>query len=314
MVTKARSPNYPAFGLGRSIELIRKVHADIHHHKAPALVVMKALGYTSANGRALASISALKKYGLLEEVGKEFKVSKDAMCILFEPADTPARKAALERAAFAPDLFGRLRKEFPGKPPSNELLRSYLLQNGFLLSSVDQAIKAYRDTLSLVENAIGGYNSSIESIDAADRAEVEEDVPDIEIGDLVQWESGGVLHMETPRIVRAFQEHEGKAYAFVEGSESGIPMEELVLERKGAAPAVALPSTPPKLALPQLAEITTASNEKEWLRGPLSKGVSYRLIVSGEVGSKEIGKLIKLLAAQKLVLEDDDEGDLNDLA
>ncbi|MGV3578549.1 hypothetical protein [Brevundimonas sp.] len=47
--------------------------------------------------------------------------------------------------------------------------------------------------------------------------------------------------------------------------------------------------------------------EREWLRGDLSREVSYRLFIQGEIGPKEIGKLIKLLQAQKDVLDDDDD-------
>lgn len=306
MVTKARSPNYPAFGLGKAIELIRKVHSNIHHHKAPALVVVKAIGYTSMNGRALAAISALKKYDLLEEVNKEFKVSKDAMAILFEPANSPGKKAAMARAAYAPELFKKLQSEFPGLLPSDELLRSYLLQNGFLTTTVAQAIRAYRDTVALVEGSSAGYNSETEQETEESAAGEPEADQNFEIGDLVQWESNGVLRMEQPRLIQAFQEHGGQTWAFVEGSETGIPMEELVLEKKGAGALTQPPAAPPKRALPQIESPTMVANEKEWLRGPLSKGASYRLIVSGEVGPKEIGKLIKLLEAQKLVLDDDD--------
>ena len=46
--------------------------------------------------------------------------------------------------------------------------------------------------------------------------------------------------------------------------------------------------------------------EREWLRGSLSRDVAYRLIVAGDFGAKEIGKLIKLLKAQRAVLSDDD--------
>jgi hypothetical protein len=51
------------------------------------------------------------------------------------------------------------------------------------------------------------------------------------------------------------------------------------------------------------------AGEREWLRGPLSRAAGYRLIVSGDMGPKEIGKLIKLLEAQKAVLDDEDEED-----
>lgn len=53
--------------------------------------------------------------------------------------------------------------------------------------------------------------------------------------------------------------------------------------------------------------VQPSESEREWLRGPLSREVSYRLFVSGDVGPKEIGKLIKLLQAQKDVLDDEDD-------
>jgi len=52
---------------------------------------------------------------------------------------------------------------------------------------------------------------------------------------------------------------------------------------------------------------SVGAGEREWMRGTLSGGVNYRLIVSGEMRPKEIGKLIKLLEVQKAVLDEDDE-------
>ena len=49
--------------------------------------------------------------------------------------------------------------------------------------------------------------------------------------------------------------------------------------------------------------------EREWLRGPLSKDVRYWLVVAGELGAKEIGKLIKFLKAQQSVLSEDDDSE-----
>lgn len=57
---------------------------------------------------------------------------------------------------------------------------------------------------------------------------------------------------------------------------------------------------------PPVLQAVVGELEREWLRGPLSKLTSYKLIVSGEMGPKEIGKLIKLLEAQKAVLDDED--------
>ncbi len=47
--------------------------------------------------------------------------------------------------------------------------------------------------------------------------------------------------------------------------------------------------------------------EREMLHGPLSRSVSYRLVVRGDAGPKDLGKLIKILQLQKTILEDEDE-------
>lgn len=75
--------------------------------------------------------------------------------------------------------------------------------------------------------------------------------------------------------------------------------ETTVLER-GVKP----PPSPPFLA--EAPSLRPQAVEREWLRGQLSKEANYRLLVTGEMGAREIGKLIKLLEAQKLVLDEDE--------
>lgn len=58
---------------------------------------------------------------------------------------------------------------------------------------------------------------------------------------------------------------------------------------------------------------TPALNETEWMRSPLGRDKAVRLLVTGKMDSKDIGKLIKLLQAQKAILADDDEEDPDDL-
>jgi hypothetical protein len=47
------------------------------------------------------------------------------------------------------------------------------------------------------------------------------------------------------------------------------------------------------------------AEEELWLKGPLPGGARYKIFVTGEMGPKEIGKLIKVLEAQKEMLSDD---------
>ena len=131
------------------------------------------------------------------------------------------------------------------------------------------------------------------------RNEPEQNVANI--GDLVQWTSGGVDQFETPKRVRRVQMHEGQEWAFVEGTETAVRMSELTIVTPASADATA----PPMMVLSDAVVSPLMGEEREWLRGSLSRDTNYRLIVSGNLGPKEIGKLIKLLQAQKAILDDD---------
>lgn len=303
-MAKVRSPNYPAVSLPKAIELVRKVYQSAHTHKTDPLTVAKTLGFGGLNGSSLTSISALKKYGLLSEEGGQLKVSKPALTILVDPEDSRERADAIVKAAFAPALFAEMRQEYgDALPPRDEIIRAYLLKRGFAPGTVDSPIRAYRDTLELVEKAKAIYSSNGEG---ANQQAGESDRPRAEVGDLIQWDASGVLRLESPRRVRAIQMHEGNEWVFIDGSETGIPMSEVVIEKKAPTAGMGEGGAPPTLPESRPPAPDKGGAEREWFRGSLSKTAAYRLIVSGDIGPREIGKLITLLEAQKLVLSEDD--------
>lgn len=60
----------------------------------------------------------------------------------------------------------------------------------------------------------------------------------------------------------------------------------------------------------QPVNMPTLTGEREFLRGPLTRDSGYRLMVSGEIGTKELGKIIKILTLQQeLLLETDEESE-----
>ncbi|HRD94946.1 MAG TPA: hypothetical protein PLA97_00900 [Rubrivivax sp.] len=154
MATKARSPNYPQISLRKAVDLARKIYDEAHTHKAPAKSVASILGYASLNGASLGVLSALKKYGLLESVGEDVRISQEGLTILVDPPESVERAQAIMRAAFRPVLFADLRKEYGDSlPKSDEFLRAFLLKRGFVQSVVDVPIRTYRDTMILVAQA-----------------------------------------------------------------------------------------------------------------------------------------------------------------
>lgn len=165
-MAKVRSPNYPSISLSKAIELADKIFKRENTHKAAPEVMAKALGYSGLNGASLGTLSALKKYGLLEEVGKDLKISSDALTIVVDPKDSSDRIEAIKRTAFLPVLFSELQKHYGETLPSDENLRSFLLKKGFSPSMVDSPIRSYRETMELVNEVSSGYNELIKPKEA----------------------------------------------------------------------------------------------------------------------------------------------------
>lgn len=51
----------------------------------------------------------------------------------------------------------------------------------------------------------------------------------VEQGDMIQWESGGAFVFENPKKVSSVHDSDMGMYVFVEGSSTGIPIEQVVL-------------------------------------------------------------------------------------
>lgn len=169
MTGKKRSPKYPMLGLPEALKQINLVWSKNQMHAAPREVVAKALGYNALHGKSLRLIAALIQYGLLEQAGKELRVSQLAMQYL-HPESEEEKKAALRNAAAKPPLFSRLNEKFPGGTPSDELVLNYLVRQSFLPKAAEKALRAYRETNELVDRECGYYNEDLPSPSSDDDA------------------------------------------------------------------------------------------------------------------------------------------------
>lgn len=181
---------------------------------------------------------------------------------------------------------------------------------------VDRAIgpvtKAYLDTCSFLqqENAIesGGPSPSEGANLAEPEGEEGEILPSFggaKVGDLIQWESQGQLQFETPMRVRWISD-DGQWLA-IERSNTGIPMHEVTVQSSAPPQPPTIPIIPPA-GVSQAAPKRLEDGESEWIANKVGKSIKVRLLVSGgEMGPKEIGKLITLLQAQQAVLEDEED-------
>src|SRR4051794_26283688 len=100
-----RSPNYPGIGLREAVSRVNLLYKAEYTHLCTREVVAEAIGYTSLNGSSATVISAIAKYGLLENVGDEYRVSPLAVDIILHHKGEPERLAAIREAAFKPALF-----------------------------------------------------------------------------------------------------------------------------------------------------------------------------------------------------------------
>jgi hypothetical protein len=148
-MAKMRSPNYPAIGLSQAINYVRKLWEKEKRTSVSPDVAAKALGYKALNGPSRTAISALRKYGLVEEGKSGVRVSDLAMTILHGQKNSPEWQKAIQEAAFRPDIFREIYTDFADA--SDDALRSHLLQREFSPSGAHQFIAAFRDTLALVK-------------------------------------------------------------------------------------------------------------------------------------------------------------------
>ncbi|ODT23977.1 MAG: hypothetical protein ABS54_10050 [Hyphomicrobium sp. SCN 65-11] len=284
--------------LREAVAAVRKIDAAYRKSPADREHAAKLIGYSTLSGPASKALAALAIYGLVERAGKgELRVSDRASRILH--TDSPQeRQRELELASVEPTIYQDMAERWPGIVPPEDGVATFLRRHEFAESAIKPAVRAYLDTIAfLAENRVSeshrpsaGEHQKSGSSGGGSTSPARGGA---RVGDLVQWESQGALRFEQPRRVRHVSED--GMWVAVEGSETGLPMAEIIVEQR--APA----GEPPKFSF----ENVRADHSVEWIRndvGPDTKAIIY---VTGEMGPKEIGKLIRLLEAQKAVLEDD---------
>jgi hypothetical protein len=288
--------------LREAVADVKKIEAVYRSSQADREQAAKLIGYSSLSGPAAKALAALASYGLVERAGKgELRVTRRAVAILHSDNQTE-RSAELRQAAFEPDIFKEMQERWPDITPPAEGIASFLRRQGFNENAIRPVAQAYLDTVALLveEGATeshGGEETNTEKSKLSEGGGKNVIYGGAQIGDLVQWESDGVLRLEQPRRVR--QISDDGMWIAVEGSETGIPMSETIVEQR--APKTEAPKFPLGLDKGPARE----AGSVEWIRNEVGPETKVIISVVGEMGPREIGKLIRLLEAQKAVLEDD---------
>jgi hypothetical protein len=252
-----RSPSYPNMSLAEAIEAVRKIEHNYRSSKVDRVAGAKLIGYSGLSGPANQALAALAQYGLVERAGKgEMRVTPRALAIL-HPDNDAEKMESLRQAAFEPALFAELHERYPNMLPPEDGVVTYLNRKGFNQNAIRPAVKSYLQTLLFLKEVGASESRGPEQRKAAESGQ-STDGPKgpnfgvASIGDLVQWEIDGVLQMERPMRVRLIDTIDGRQYVAVEGSETGIPMDQVIVQERAAAsppdrPRFAIEAPKPKV-------------------------------------------------------------------
>lgn len=151
-MVRMRSPNYPSIPLRQAVELARKIHSLNRTNIIDRDVAVRDMGYSGVTGRSLKVLAALIQYGLLSKSGNgSVRVTQTAVDIL-HGIDETDRNAALLRAGREPSLFKMIFERFPDGVPSENAIRSYLIQQGFADVAIGPAIRSFMETYHDLES------------------------------------------------------------------------------------------------------------------------------------------------------------------
>ncbi|MBW4024321.1 MAG: hypothetical protein HIU92_14550 [Proteobacteria bacterium] len=150
-MSRSRSPNYPQIGLKEALQRVASVYKRDYQAPLTRDLAAERLGYSGLNGKSLAVLAALGKFGLLEGRGEETRVTDLAVRILAFSPGSPERRAALAEAAGRPELFAELDQRFARGQASDGAIRSWLMTRGFIPPAAEAAVRAYRETKQLLE-------------------------------------------------------------------------------------------------------------------------------------------------------------------
>lgn len=303
-MARSRSPKYPNYPLSMAIENVRKVYDADRTVALPREVIAIHLGYSGLSGSSDSNIATIVQYGLLERTGKaEMKVSQLAVDILV-PENEHQQQEAINRAVLSPPLFSEIWNHFEKQVPSPEALRTYLLRREFNDRAINPVMKSFAPTIAMMkqtnETESGGVTGENVEESKLPPSNERPDGVSASIGDYVQWESQGVLQFKEPQRVRWVSDD--GSYLAVDGSDTGIKMSEVtILEQEAKLPPGVFPPLDDKRT-----DVKPESGFTEWFRAKVGsdKLITINYKGSDEIGPREIEKMIAILEAQKLALED----------
>jgi len=153
-VKRTRSPAYPAIALPQAMDLLGVIFRSFQSHPAPMEAVGEAVGMKAGGSSLNVRLAALKKYGLIDELGdtksggKSYRISALGKDLAVLPQASAEQAEALRKAALMPVIYEALWTRFGPELPADSLIRAYLVrERNFNAHQVDGAIADFRATI-----------------------------------------------------------------------------------------------------------------------------------------------------------------------
>lgn len=239
---RTRSPEHPSINLETALKRAKQFYDIETRNSASLIVASKHWGYEPKSSGGLQTAATLISFGLLKDEGtgekRKLQLSPIAIRILLDARpDSPERADLIKRVALTPRIHKQLWEDWGASLPSDAQFRHTLIvdwEPPFNEKSVDHFIKEYKDTIAFAK---------LTESDQFPPANGEPDglyVP--KVGDFVQWEASGVLRLPQAARIREIS-HDGK-FALIDGSNTGIPISELIKERAPSIDSQTIPTVP----------------------------------------------------------------------
>jgi hypothetical protein len=136
------------------MDLLGVIFRSFQSHPAPMEAVGEAVGMKAGGSSLNVRLAALKKYGLIDELGdtksggKSYRISALGKDLAVLPQASAEHAEALRKAALMPVIYEALWTRFGPELPADSLIRAYLVrERNFNAHQVDGAIADFRATI-----------------------------------------------------------------------------------------------------------------------------------------------------------------------
>jgi hypothetical protein len=148
--SRQKSPNAPAYSLQECQEDARKIFRIEGQAPLSRESIAEHLGLASQSGPFNRKLSSLRQYGLLDPIGKDFRVS-ELFLRVDQSYDDADRRRALREALGRPAIFQSLLSHYEnsGLPSDLNLTNQLLLKYRFTKKNAETVARAFLDSCRL---------------------------------------------------------------------------------------------------------------------------------------------------------------------